>query len=370
MGTDDESAELEALGIGGDLPEVGPRDGRTVFELWDGIELDEEGLLYVVDLGEGYAIEASENYWEAESAAEHHANHSKGTTELFITKYERVPSGLKIAILAHFEGRNRGKYSRKLDEQGIIGPKLYEGYDVSTALEPYTSNDTLSNDPTRPWEEKGVVWKWSMYEDLDYENWWPEQKESYRQERLYEARPKEPLFMDPEAIELLRSLGEEPPYLQEGLRLYFRTTDPSYYEDEVMAKGLHIGGDWLAASVRPEDAPWDENWGDDSEASLVEIEVSSAKDYSHVVEVPWIPAEGGEGYRIGELSKVLEVDLDPKSGTIEGDDVGKKIREFRREVSLIAVRTGPGPDQAIVFFDPERNDTNLRVVNISRPSED
>lgn len=365
MSWTDEGAdpELEALGIGGVQDEVGPRNGRSVLELWEGRELEDDGVLYVVDIGEGYAVGAQEDYSDAVDEAEAHKQ-NEGTTDLSIVKYERVPHGLKLVVLAHFEYRGQGPRSRELAESGISGPRLSEGYDVSSALAPYLSDETLSSDPKKPWEERGVVWKWSMYEDEDYEDWGSEQRDSYRQERLYEARPKEPLHMDEEAVEALRLLGLEVPYLQEGLRLFFRTTDPAYYR-ETVEEGTLLGGSWLAASIRPEDAPWDESLGDPTSGEyLVQVEVVQAVPTKESVEVPWVPPDGEKGYKISELSMVLGVELDPKKGSVDGEEVGEKIKEYHRELSVLVVRTGPEPDRAVVFFFPEHRSTELRVVGI------
>ncbi len=357
---EEQDPELEALGLGDEAGASGPRDGRSLLEIWDGNELEDEGLVYVVDVGDGYAVGATEDYSSAIREAEGHQE-QEGTTEISISKYERVPRGLRLSVLSHFEGQRGGIFTKELDKSGLQGVLFGDGYDVSGRLEPYTSSETLSDDPEKPWEEKGVVWKWSMEEEEPFENWWNEQKESFRQDRFYSHRPKAPLSMPVEEQELIEMIGNELPYLQQGLFLYVKTKNPDFYR-KAGAERQTVSCDVL--STRMTDAPYDDTVDDDGETFLVTLVVGSEirlspderNSFRSPLEVPWVEEGGSNQYEIDDLGKAIGCDVDPKSGDFDPETVKAHLADHWKKLTVVSIRTGPDRGAALVFPDEEAVD--------------
>lgn len=346
---EEESVRREALGLpplssDPQPPSAGGRDGRSIFEMFTDRTDEEEGLVYTVDIGDGYTVRAFGEYSEAVSEAEgmvDSALNGEGTDEIFVTKYEHVPHRLRLRALLHGVRHDRWR-NTILGGEPDVGD-FGDGYEVSGALNPYLSQETESGDPKQPWEEKGVVWKWNL-SDEKFEDWPTHKQEEHREEVYYRYRPKGPL--------------------RKGLRLYLRTTDPEPFLEAQAQDGSGLD-EPVVVATRKDEAPMDpmvpakEGVGN----SIVTIELQEQIEAEHVVVVPWVPNGGANQWQIDEISEMLGEAVDPKAETVFLDDICKNVEKQSQYFKVLVIETDDRGG-ALLFLDPGRSDVPVKVVNV------
>lgn len=339
---DDEEEETrrKLLGLGGRKASSRP-EGRTGMQLWGVVKVEP---LYVVSLGDGYAMSAHENDDEAIDAAKSLRDQDSEIEELVVTKYERVPQDLyDLAIKAS-------------GERGGIGQEFSDGYGLSHELRPY-----LSKEKKNEWSEQGVVWDWQLRRDEHFRDWPEGKKKETRQELFDRCRPAGPL---PEGLRFTFRTDDPEPFL-EDLELVEQGEDRTALDEALWGRVLQVGPSGELEGIPTGEGP-----------SVVTVAFDRQVEKKYVAVVPWAdPEPEGREFRgtenqnkqmmIDEFSEVLGGNCDPKKGGDAYELLGHyELLAMVEELEIVLVIETSATGDAVVFVHPDHPNVVLSVVEV------
>lgn len=331
---EEESLRLSALGLGAGTGTG--RQGRSVFEMFVDRQDEEEGVVYTVEISDGYVLRAFGDYSTAVEAAERQVSEQLNVgdaDDVMVFRFEHVPDRLRTAVLLHGVPYPEWR-KRILDGRHDDFKDFGDGYEAGHALVPYLSTEI---DPDHP-RDPGLSWKWQIHDER-FEDWPEGLQEEHREQVFRDSRSEIPLSA--------------------GLRLYLRTSEPSPFEDAVGRRGILdepvvVSTNRAKAPVDPI-APQDEAKG----TFVVMFEVKETVQPDRIVVAPW-----GDESRTDELGEMLGEAINPRHFT-DLEDVSRKATAQHEHFEVLLVETDEHGN-ALLFFDPGHEGLPIEVVSVEQ----